>query len=87
MPYFMLMCSQGAGSMVCTPLGDKISLLYGLQEQGEAYLLPALRLRWHRCLINQPMQCPSNNTELRHKPCAVLHVTRLQLSGLTSTTQ
>ena len=25
-----------AGPIVCTPLGDKIGLLYDLQEQGEA---------------------------------------------------
>ena len=31
----------------------QISLLYGLQEQGEAYLLPTLRLHGHRCPVNQ----------------------------------
>ena len=29
--------------IVCTPSGDKISLLYGLQQQAEAYLLPVSR--------------------------------------------
>ena len=28
---------MGAGPIVCTPLGDELSLLYGLQEEGEAY--------------------------------------------------
>ena len=40
-----IICSCGASPIVCTPLGDKTSLLYGLQEQGEAYLLPTL-LAW-----------------------------------------
>ena len=29
--------------------GDKSSLVYGLQEQGEAYLLTTSRLHRHRC--------------------------------------
>ena len=40
-------------SSPCTHQGDKVSLLYGLQEQGEADLLPTWRLHRHRCQINQ----------------------------------
>ena len=42
---FQLICSRGADPIVCTPLGDKMSLLYGLQKQDEAYLLPTSRSR------------------------------------------
>ena len=39
-----MLCSCSAGLCVCTPLRHEISLLYGLQERGEAYLLPTSRL-------------------------------------------
>ena len=47
--------------LVCTPLGDKMSLLYGLQKQGEAYLLPTSGLPRHRYQsINQVVLRPQH---------------------------
>ena len=45
--------SCSAGLIVNTPLDDDISLVHSPWEQGEAYLLATLRLRRHRCQINQ----------------------------------
>ena len=56
-----------AGPIICTPLHDGMSLLYGLQEQGEAYLLPT------SCLIgtgrsSQSSQVQAEPTLLVSKP-------------------
>ena len=39
------------------PWDDTMSLLYGLQKQGEAYLLPTWHLYGHRCHIDQLSLC------------------------------
>ena len=52
---FIILCTQtcqgmqrGACHIDCTPLGDRPSLLYGLLNQGEAYLIPTWQMREQR---------------------------------------
>ena len=60
-----LICSRSAGPIVCTPSGDQMSLLYGLQKQGEAYLLRTLRVCGHRYRsINQSINADSADEAL-----------------------
>ena len=43
-----LIMQRGAGHADCTAAGAKISLLYGFQKQGTAYLAPTLGSCGHR---------------------------------------
>ena len=51
------MSSSCCSDTVAVGKNDNVQLHTGSQEQGEAYLLPTLRLHVHRCrIINQPIQ-------------------------------
>lgn len=59
-PYTAILLGAGCHAAQCLPhrlhsFRAEISLLYGLQQQGEAYLLPALPFVQSRLLLNRPI--------------------------------